>query len=156
MDWIGPVYQLINKEKIHLDESSLMFCPLPNVVIIKTIGNNDEQQKTLAEITDKYSLREINEKSKYLKPYRYFVITKPDKLNAYLIRDALSQYGQTISEVLFENMPMIVPTAISPNDPLFSQQWDMTKIQAGGSGSNWLGYYYRHELSCSMHAGRRM
>jgi subtilisin family serine protease len=134
LDWIGPVYQVVNSDKTLAEERNLMFCPIPNVLVMKLIAENEENQKMLSKLLDRYSLKEVAEKSKYLKPYRYFIITDLEKYSAYQLRNNLEKHSQIVREVRFENMPMIVPTAISPNDTWFPQQWDMTQIQAGGAG----------------------
>jgi len=133
LDWIGPVYQVAG-EKAPIDERVLLFCPVPNVLVLKIVDEGENERKMLAQLTERYALKEIEEKSKYLKPYRYFVIADPKKFSAYHLRNNLMKYSQVVREVRFENMPMIVPTAISPNDTFFAQQWNMTRIQAGGPG----------------------
>ena len=134
LDWIGPVYQIAGEKSLG-DERALLFCPVPNVLVIKTVGDSENTRKILAQMARKYSLKEVEEKSKYLKPYRYFVIADPEKVSSYQLRNILMENKDIVKEVRFENMPMIVPIAISPNDTHFAQQWNMTRIQAGGPGT---------------------
>ena len=49
-------------------------------------------------------------------------------------------YSLYVSEVLFESMPMMHPTSFMLNDTHFSDQWNMTRIQAGGPGDYSLGF----------------
>ena len=134
LDWIGPVYQVAG-EKTLGDERVLLFCPVPNVLVLKIVNESKSKRKMLTQLEELYTLKEVEEKSKYLKPYSYFVIADPKRFSAYELRNNLMEYSQMVKEVRFENMPMIVPTAISPNDTLFAQQWNMTRIQAGGPGT---------------------
>lgn len=134
LDWIGPVYQ-VTGEKGFRDERVLLFCPVPNVLVLKLVDESKNDSKMLVQLTKRYALKEVEEKSKYLHPYRYFIIADPRKFSAYQLRNNLLGHGQVVKEVRFENMPMIVPTAISPNDTFFAQQWNMTRIQAGGPGT---------------------
>jgi len=112
------------------------FCPKPSILVIKftstfKIDNGREFSQTLA----RYNMEEITEKSKYLDGYHYYVINNIENENAYQIKDILLNYSRYVSEVLFESMPMIHPTSFMPNDTHFSDQWNMTSIQAGGPGT---------------------
>src|SRR5258706_16170679 len=51
----------------------------------------------------------------------------------------LESNNRIVADVQFETRPLITPTAVSPNDTLFVQQWDMTRIQAGGAGTTGAG-----------------
>lgn len=138
--WISPVYRLSGVEG-----RKGLLAPLPNVVIVKMREQYPRQDDApgihkaiIAAVTEgpEPALQEVLEKSKYLNDYRYFVITNPREINAYQIRQQLLESNnQIIADVQFETMPLIVPTAASPNDTLFAQQWDMTRIQAGGAGT---------------------
>ncbi len=140
LDWISPVYRLSGEE----DRKGLL-APLPNVVVVKLReqrqlegGTPGIHKAIIAAATDgpAPALKEVLEKSKYLNGYRYFVITNPREVNAYQIRQRLLESNNRIvADVQFETMPLITPTSVSPNDTLFAQQWDMTRIQAGGAGT---------------------
>lgn len=131
LDWIGPVYRLANAKG-----RGGLLCPLPNVLIIKPSTRPDpKNEKALSDRLGKYGLKEITKKSKYLAGYRYYIITDIKEHSAYQLKELLlEKERELVSEVRFENMPIIVPIAVVPNDPLFPQQWDMTQIQAGGVG----------------------
>ncbi len=139
LDWISPVYRLAGEEG-----RKGLLAPLPNVIVIKIRDQGQPEGDTpdihnamiAATGSPAPQLKEVSEKSKYLNGYRYFVITNPREVNAYQIRQRLLESNNRIvADVQFETMPLIIPTSVSPNDPLFAQQWNMTRIQAGGAGT---------------------
>jgi len=140
LDWIGPVYRLSGE-----DGRKGLLAPLPNVVVVKLREQRQPEDETpgianaiIAAATNGSApaLQEVMEKSRYLNDYRYFIITNPREVNAYQIRQRLLESNnKVVADVQFETMPLIVPTAVSPNDTLFAQQWDMARIQAGGVGT---------------------
>ena len=132
LDWIGPVYRLPNVEGL-----GGLLCPLPNVLVIKSASQIDtDTEKAFSDRLGRLGLQEVPEKSRYLGGYRYFLIGRTDQQTAYQLQSILlDQEKEFVQEARFENMPMIVPTAVVPSDPLFAQQWDMTQIQAGGAGT---------------------
>lgn len=130
-DWIGPVYQPLSRR----NDRDQLFCPIPNVLVIKlTPGFNDQDDEFLQRLA-RYNMKEISEKSKYLSGYRYYTIDDIENQNAYQIKDIFLHETQSVQEVLFENMPMIVHADMRPNDPLFPSQWNMNRIQASGAGA---------------------
>ena len=139
LDWISPVYRLSGEEG-----RKGLLAPLPNVVVVKMQEQRQLKRNTsdvhnaiaAATVGPVPTLEEVVEKSKYLNGYRYFIITNPREINAYQIKQRLLESNnKAVADVQFETMPLIVPTAVSPNDTLFAQQWDMTRIQAGGAGT---------------------
>ena len=130
LDWVGPVYRLENEEG-----QKGFVCPLPNVLLVKPTPTATATGEDMATRLVQYGLREVTEKSQYLGEFRYFVLDDPLRASAFDISDQLLDAEQQfVQELRFENMPMVVPTAFTPNDPLFAQQWNMTQIQAGGAG----------------------
>jgi subtilisin family serine protease len=140
LDWISPVYRLSGEEG-----RKGLLAPLPNVVVVKLREQQQLEGDTpgihkaiIAAASDGPApvLQEVVEKSKYLNGYHYFVITNPREVNAYQIKQRLlKSNNRIVADVQFESMPLITPASVSPNDPLFAQQWDMTRIQAGGAGA---------------------
>ncbi len=140
LDWISPVYRLSGDE----GQNGLL-APLPNVVVVKLREHRETEdgapsvhRAIVAAATDgpAPAMQEMLEKSKYLNGYRYFVITNPRDVNAYQVKERLlASDDRLVADVQFETMPLMTPTSISPNDTLFAQQWDMTRIQAGGTGT---------------------
>jgi subtilisin family serine protease len=132
LEWIGPVYRLANTQ----GRGSLL-CPIPNVLLLRPATPFErESPREFERRMRKFQLRDVAEKSGNLIPYRYFLTPDAEERNAYQLRDEiLREGGELISDATFENMPMIVPIAVTPNDPLFPQQWSMTRIQAGGPGT---------------------
>jgi subtilisin family serine protease len=130
LDWLGPVYQPHSKE----NERKELFCPFPNILLIKYAPNFDDKANELSQTLAKYNMEEVPEKSKYLSGYHYYIVTDIAHKNAYQIKDILINDIPFVHDVLFENMPMIHPMGLIPDDTLFSSQWNMTSIQAGGPG----------------------
>jgi subtilisin family serine protease len=130
LDWIGPVYRISGTQ----DRGTLL-CPLPNILLLK-IAESRAGQAPIDEILKRYQMTEVAEKSKYLNGRRYFELGSPEKISAYALQRILVEESKNvIVEARFENMPLLKPLTISPNDTLFPQQWGMTQIHAGGAGS---------------------
>lgn len=140
LDWIGPVYRLAGS-----DDLRALLAPLPNVLLVRQRKGRGNQIQRVASDTLARSaaadgpapvIHEVEEKSRYLNDWRYFVIDNPEAVNAYQLRDQVLQGGDDAGfDIRLETMPFLVPTAVSPNDPLFAQQWGMTQIDAGGPGT---------------------
>jgi subtilisin family serine protease len=138
LDWLGPVYRMPAARG-----PGGLLCPLPNALLIKPAaarnGDAAAASKALASTAAKYGLKEVPEKSKYLAPYRYFETAQHNghTVTAYDARDRLlAGERKLVADARFEHMPMLVPLAVTPTDPLFAQQWDMTQISAGGAGTS--------------------
>lgn len=130
LDWIGPVYRLSGQAERGGRES--LVCPLPHVVLVKERRQGGPSiVRAVAALATGLNVSEDKERSKYLPGFRYLVIENPAEIDAYQLRDRLlEESSDRIADVRLENMPMIVPTAVVPNDTLFAQQWDMTQIEA--------------------------
>jgi hypothetical protein len=145
IEWIGPVYRLEQVERRHGRQGLL--CPLPNVLVIKPISRISRDNRiALAQRLQQYGLKEVPEKLNYLGDYNlgdyvYHVLQDAAKGNSYQLREILlHDEREFIDEVFFEEMPMLVPYTIIPNDPGFAGfgshgQWNMIRIQAGGDGA---------------------
>lgn len=117
LDWVGPVYRLENEEGLRA-----FVCPLPNVLLVKPTPTASQTGGELAARLSQYGLSEVTEKSRYLGEYRYFVLDDPLAASSFDIRNQLlDAEPQLVQELRFESMPMVVPTAFIPNDPLFAQ-----------------------------------
>jgi len=130
LNWIGPVY-------FRLDDNTLegRFCLLPDILIIKykkTFAESEVEYSTFLENLNKLGLREKLELSKYMGNYHEFVIDDVSNKNAYEIKSELEKSNELVDVVLLDTIPLIVPISLSPNDTLFDQQWNMTRIRAGG------------------------
>ncbi len=137
LDFIGPVYRLAGEPG-----RRALLVPLPNVIVVRLRerdGIANELRGPVLAATNggaEPQLQEVPEKSKYLNGFRYYQINNAREVNAYQLRARLaSDNGALVLDAQFETMPLIRPTAIVPSDTLFTQQWDMTRIQAGGAGS---------------------
>jgi subtilisin family serine protease len=135
LEWAGPVYRLSSEQG-----RRALLTPLPNVVVVRLRQREGPDLRAAlaapAATTDGPApvVREIEEKSRYLNGLRYFVIVNVREVNAYQLRARLLA-SNLVLDVQFETMPLIRPTAVAPNDTLFAQQWNMTRIGAGGAGT---------------------
>jgi subtilisin family serine protease len=130
LHWIGAVYRLPGRGE-HGGRESLL-CPLPHVVLVRERRQGGPSMVRAVSASDSdLKVTEDKERTKHLTHFRYFVIDNPEVVNAYTLRERLlAQPSDRIADVRLENMPMIVPSAVVPNDPLFTQQWNMTQIEA--------------------------
>ena len=120
LEWIGPVYQLPT-----VPGRAGLHCPLPNVLIVEASD-------------DEVPLTEVADTSRDLPGYRYYVIDDPRRRSAYSVRTEMLErrsYARA-DDVLFENMPLLVPLCNEPADTFYQQgrQWNMTTIRAYGPG----------------------
>lgn len=137
LDFIGPVYRMAGQEG-----RRGLLAPLPNVGVIKLREPRDPTIPGIlptgigkAAACPDPVLKELPEKSRYLNGYRYFQIANAREVNAYQLRDCVRQTpNAAVADFQFETMPLLTPTSIAPSDTLFPQQWDMTRIEAGGPG----------------------
>jgi len=122
-EWIGAVYRVSG-----LEGYEGLVCPLPHVLLIRpgqgASGSAFEQRMA------GHGLIEDEARSTYTAPFRYFLVREPSQQNSYELRDVLRDEGDLVQDVRFETMPMLVPTTVTPNDPLFSQQWGVQRIDA--------------------------
>jgi hypothetical protein len=131
LDWIGPVYRLAQ-----LPGRQGLLCPLPNVLLIKlhsrrADGTGPDPLAAVIGGSAPTPLVEDPQRSKLLSPWHYFTISQPKISNAYALRDELAaRLGELTADIRFENMPLLSPVALVPADPLFPQQWNMTRVQA--------------------------
>jgi len=127
--WVGPVYRLAGRGRLQGRENLL--CPLPDVLLVRLRREGGGTPLLRAAAAGGGKVSEDRERSKYLPGFRYIVIDDPEEGNAYELRDRLLEaQSELVANARFENMPMLVPTAVIPNDTLWAQQWNMTQIQA--------------------------
>jgi subtilisin family serine protease len=123
VEWIGAVYRVSG-----VAGYEGLVSPLPHVLLIRPeegASDTDFMQRMAAR-----GLVEDEARSTYTAPFRYFLISEPSQQNAYELRDVLRDEVDLVEDVRFETMPMLVPTTLTPNDPLFSQQWGVQRIDA--------------------------
>lgn len=130
--WLGPVYRLPE-----MPGRLGLMCPFPNVILLRLRAATEAEggaaplAATLRRLGVRTAVTEDTARSRYLRPFRYFVISDPQATDAYALRELLTnQTDGTVTDARFETMPMLRPTAVVPDDPLFAQQWDMTQIDA--------------------------
>jgi subtilisin family serine protease len=100
-----------------------LHCPLPRVLVTR--------ETWAAAVRERARVREDATRSGRLLGLNLVSIEDPD-VDAYQLRAALTDGGrQATDEVLFENMPLLVPLAFfRPNDPLLFRQWNLNRIRA--------------------------
>lgn len=134
LDWIGPVYRQAGQPG-----RRALLAPLPHVALVK-LRQRDANIKLPEGLGAKGAaepvIQEIPDKTRYLNGHRYLQISNVREINAYQLRERLRQIPNApVYDFQFETMPLLTPTSVSPNDTLFPQQWDMTRIEAGGPGT---------------------
>ncbi|MHA6513784.1 S8 family serine peptidase [Tessaracoccus sp. Z1128] len=122
-EWVAPVYAA------EFSGSTEYLSPKADAVVLPSVTAADPAQ---AEVLAKFGLVRDDVRSQWLGDYDVYTVTAGHR-PAYEIRDELSKKLGT--EVKLEFIPLVVPTAMNPNDPLFSSQWDMVRINAGGAGT---------------------
>lgn len=126
LEWVGPVYRMADTEG-----REGLFCPLPDVLMVKPVAHLKEADaKAMSSALEELGLHEVKEKSRYLNGFRFCNVVDPRKQPSLAIRTRLEKQPTLFRSVHFDNMPMVRPTAVTPTDPLFVEQWDMTRIQA--------------------------
>jgi hypothetical protein len=128
LQWIGPAYRLPKGIK------EVIVCPLPNALVIRLkpgTGVPPQLGGTGGAGTPPPRLQEITARSAYLNGNHYFEILNPMDWDAITVRNLLlRQFGDTLTDVYFDKMPMDVPLAFIPNDTYFGSQWNLAKIDA--------------------------
>jgi len=126
LTWFAPAYCAPEAGR------AAVFAPLPHVLLVR---NGQTGEVTADELLGGYGFKEDEKKSALLSPFRYFEASRPEQ-PAYDVRARLLEAPESsVTDVRLENMPMVVPTTVTPNDPLIAQQWDMTQIRAAGAGT---------------------
>ena len=122
--WAAPVYQ---RSDIEGDRGTLAV--IPTVLLIEF--NDQADEETIQRIEDQYSLENVEEKSRYLAPARYYRISDENVARSYDLRgQIIDEENEWIANIYFETMPLLSPYTAIPNDPHFAQQWDITQIGA--------------------------
>jgi subtilisin family serine protease len=134
--WVGPVYRPARSRSLED-----MFCPLPNVLIIKPrAGLSEERVKTLEKALKRLGLNENREKSRYLGAYRYFEIKNPRAKTSFDLKAIIEQdLGNYVAKIRFEEMPLLTPYALTPDDTLFPRQWNLEIIDAPDAWNSTVG-----------------
>lgn len=121
-DWVAPVYAA------EFAGGTEYLSPQADEVVLPSAVLEPDR----AEILEAYGLIHDEARSEWLGDFEIFTVA-PGHKPAYEIRDELAEKLGT--EVRLEFIPMVTPVAMNPNDPLFSSQWDMVRIGAGGDGT---------------------
>lgn len=74
-------------------------------------------------------------RSALLGDHDYFTVTDPAATPAYDLTERIGEALGRDVEVRLEWVPMRVPVAHVPNDPMYADQWNLRQIGAGGTGT---------------------
>lgn len=74
-------------------------------------------------------------RSALLGDYDYFTVTDPAASPAYDLTERIGEALGRPVEVRLEWVPLRVPVAHVPNDPMYVDQWNLRQIGAGGAGT---------------------
>ncbi|HSO68592.1 MAG TPA: S8 family serine peptidase [Arachnia sp.] len=122
-EWVAPVYAA------EFSGSTEYLSPKADAVVLPSVTAADPAQ---AKVLEQFGLVRDDVRSQWLGDFDVYTVTAGHR-PAYEIRDELSKKLGT--EVKLEFIPLVVPVAMNPNDPLFASQWDMVRINAGGAGT---------------------
>ncbi len=117
-EWIGPVYRESFAPALHP-----YFGVFPSVVLLT---KKQSGEKRVQEVIESAYLMQHELKSRYLENYNYYEIENPAKLNAFGVQAEIGN----IEEMACEWIPMYSPLTIIPNDPLWTDQWNLRLINA--------------------------
>jgi subtilisin family serine protease len=137
LEFVGPVYRMAGERG-----RRALQCPLPSTILVRLRQRGGDGQapasgamvSAINGAAVEPKLEEVAEKSRYLNGFRYFRILNVRDVNAYDLRRQLDG-NPVVADAQFETMPLVTPTCVQPSDTLFAQQWDMTRIEAGGAGT---------------------
>lgn len=123
--WTAPAYRLPQVSGLQA-----VFCALPNVLLLRA---QPDQEKQLTALIAKLDLREVPAKSLYLGGWKYLMAGKRAPANALVLREQV-RLGAKGIEAELDYVPLLSPylspLPFTPNDGLFSRQWNMSKIDA--------------------------
>jgi subtilisin family serine protease len=127
LEWVAPVYSF------QAEGRTEYLALLPQVLVIKPRPGASSED--VSRHLKSFGLEEDTERSKYLGDQRYFVLDEPlEHTSIELLPKIAAEHSDLLEEVRFESMPMFVPTALAPNDPMYGDQWGVQRIGAGGAG----------------------
>ena len=123
--WTAPAYRLPK-----ISGRDAVFCARPDVLLLRALSG---QEKQLPALMAKLGLKENRDKSRYLGGWRYLMLGRRSTSNALQLHERL-RLGTHGVEAELEYVPLaspyLSPLPFTPNDELFSTQWNMRKIEA--------------------------
>jgi subtilisin family serine protease len=136
LKWISRVYQSPGTPG-----RRGLCAPVPDSIFVKGSGMNAARVKRIAAsaASDLPSpdLHDKDERFQDLDGYRHVEIKNPGAIHALDLVERLSTKGRSagVEDVLFDTVPMLVPSGGIPNDPYYGDQWNLVEIHAGPSDS---------------------
>jgi subtilisin family serine protease len=138
--WTAPVYQLTKTKGPRLSSASKSrtgrLALIPTMLIVKGKGDNIDGNRLMRALGG-YNLKV--QRSKRLAGYLYCTRTPSTQENVWDIqKQLLKKEHSSIDHVLFDFIPMFIPTGLDPGNmyyepdlPEYNGQWNMWRIQAG-------------------------
>ena len=125
--WIAPVYEMPGPG------GPEQLCPIPHVLIAR-IADSARTAELLARLRE-LGLVEDTRRLRGLPQHHFLLVPDPLHQPAFEIRDDLQERFGGALTLHLDYLPVHVPTAMEPHDPLFVDQWNMRRIGAGGPGT---------------------
>ncbi len=125
--WVGPVHRYPGTKG-----REGLLCPSPNELLLKlTTQAHSKIPPGLKKILDSAQLEEVPKRSRYLSPFRYFVLKTIGRQTVYAFHKMVLE-GQVpfVEEARFANSPLLDPRMAPPNDTYYLRQWNLNEIYA--------------------------
>lgn len=124
--WSSPVYTA------DFGAGSEELAPAADAVVLLHADVADPAD--LAKVTA-LGLQRDEVRSSLLGDHDYFTVTDPAASPAYDLTERIGEALGRPVEVRLEWVPLRVPVAHTPNDPMYVDQWNLRQIHAGGPGT---------------------
>ena len=134
VDWVAPVYRAGTTPG-----PDGLVAPLPTGLLVRPVPG--QPREAVEAVLANEGLDYSAQRSKHLTGFLYFAYRNPADPTHYQTAPAIpGRYPDVVAAVRFEMMPMLTPITVEPNDALYPQQWNMTQIGAGGTGTTGWDY----------------
>ena len=125
--WCSPVYTA------DFGSGDEQLAPAANAVVLNHADVADAED--VAAVTALGLVRD-EVRSSLLGELDYFTVADPVATPAYDLQERIADALGRDVEVRLEWVPMRVPVAYTPNDPMYADQWNLRQIGAGGTGTS--------------------
>lgn len=124
--WSSPVYTA------DFGSGTEELAPAADAVVL--LHADVAEPEDLAKVTA-LGLQRDEVRSALLGDHDYFTVTDPATSPAYDLTERIGEALGRAVEVRLEWVPLRVPVAHTPNDPMYANQWNLRQIGAGGTGT---------------------